>query len=326
VAEPSVIPVILQGLGPIGQAIGRAALEKSELRVVGAIDPAHAGKGLPELLGPTAPPIRIVADAAKALAAARGGVLLHATTSSFEEALPQIQRAVDAGLAVVSTCEELAYPWVADEKRADALDARCEEREVAVLGVGVSPGFALDRLPALLAHVTGPVRHVRGLRVVDCSAREALRRKVGFGMDPEAFYGAAESGELGLVGLAESAALAAAGCGFELDEFDEEIEPVVADEDVAGPVPLQSGKVAGARQVLRGFSEGTERVRLELVVAAHAEDPRDEVELDGLPPIHVVVKGGVSGDAATAWAVVNAAPAILEMRGLVTVLDLPVGR
>ena len=42
--------------------------------------------------------------------------------------------------------------------------------------------------------------------------------------------------------------------------------------------------------------------------------------------MRVVVPGGIAGDAATAHAVVNAVPALVELRGIVSVLDLPTGR
>jgi 4-hydroxy-tetrahydrodipicolinate reductase len=191
----------------------------------------------------------------------------------------------------------------------------------------VNPGFVLDRLPAFLSQVTGPVRHVRALRVVDAATRrEGLRRRVGAGLGEDAFDAAAERGEVGHVGLPESAALVAAGCGFEIDEYEQELVPVLAEEDVDGPAPIRAGRVAGASQVVRGFEEGTERVRLELQISLHADDPRDEVEIDARPPVRALVKGGIHGDHATAWAVVNAVPAIVDLRGLVTVLDLPAGR
>ncbi|GEJ59392.1 NAD(P)H-dependent amine dehydrogenase family protein [Anaeromyxobacter diazotrophicus] len=321
------IPVVVMGLGHIGQAIARAVLEQPELTLVGAVDPAHAGRRLAELAGPGAPNLSVAADARQALARARGGVLLHATGSSFEAVLPQLEAAVQAGLSVVSTCEELAYPWLHHEEQAEALDALCEERQVAVVGVGVNPGFALDRLPAFLAQVTGPVRHVRALRVQDTARRRpALQRRVGAGLDEEAFHAAADRGELGHVGLSESAMLAALGCGFELDEVEEELSPLIAEEDLAAALPVKAGQVAGVHQVARGFVEGTERVRLELVLAAGAEDPRDEVELDARPPVKVRVEGGLPGDEATAWSAVNAALRVSLLQGLVTVLDLPAGR
>jgi 4-hydroxy-tetrahydrodipicolinate reductase len=120
--------------------------------------------------------------------------------------------------------------------------------------------------------------------------------------------------------------LAALGCGFEIDEVEEELVPLLAEADLGAMVPVRAGQAAGLHQTVRGFADGVERVRLELIIASGAEDPRDEVELDARPPVRLLVKGGLPGDDATAWAVVNAVPAITGMRGLVTVLDLPAGR
>jgi 4-hydroxy-tetrahydrodipicolinate reductase len=320
------IPVVVMGLGQIGQAIVRAALEKPELRLVGAIDPAHAGKSLSEVLGTPAPSLVVSGDR-KTFELAKGGVLLQATGSGFEDVLPDIEAAVRNGLSVVSTCEELSFPWLRYEAQAEKLDTLCESRDVAVVGVGVNPGFALDRLPAFMSQVTGPVRHIRGMRVQDAARRrKALQRKVGAGMTEEAFHAAADRGEMGHVGLAESAMLAALGCGFELDEVEEELVPLLADEDIDAAIPVRAGQVAGIQQIVRGFTDGTERVRLELIIASGADDPRDEVDLDARPPVKVRIEGGLAGDEATVWSVVNAAPAITMMRGLVTVLDLPAGR
>ena len=321
------IPVVVMGLGEIGQAITRAALARPDLQLLAVVDPAFAGRTLGDVLGAPAPAIVVADDPRAALQAARGGLVLHATRSRFEEVLPELERIVRAGLSVVSTCEELAWPWLRNEEAADALDALCEANNVAVLGSGVNPGFVLDRLPVFLSQVTGPVRHVRAVRVVDAARRRAaLQRKIGAGMTEEAFHDAAERGDVGHVGLAESAALAATGCGLPIDEVDEELVPLVAEEDADAAVPVRRGQVAGLSQVARVFADGREVVRLELTIAIGAEDPHDEVELDADPPVRLRVDGGIDGDLATAAAVVNAASAVTELRGLVTVLDLPAGR
>jgi 4-hydroxy-tetrahydrodipicolinate reductase len=321
--DASGIPIVVVGLGEIGQAITRAALSRPDLVLVGVIDPRFAGRSLAEVLGGPAPALKVAAEPRAAFAAARGGVALQATSSRLAEVRPDIERAVRAGLSVVSTCEELAWPWLRDEAAAEALDRLAEDRNVAILGTGVNPGFVLDRLAVVLGHATGAVRHVRGLRVVDATTRrEALRRKTGAGLDEDAFHAAADRGEVGHVGLAESAAICATGLGLAVDEVDEELVPLVAEED--GPVPR--GRVAGFSQTARVFADEREVVRLELVIALGAEDPRDEVELDADPPLRLIVPGGVPGDLATAAAAVNAAPAVTELRGLVTVLDLPAGR
>lgn len=320
------IPVVILGLGEVGRAIARRVLSHPDLELVGAVDPAKglAGQQLEALLGAPARGLTVAADPAAALAAAKGGVAILATTSSFLKALPQIQQAVRAGCSVVSTCEELAWPWLHHEAAADALDALCEQHDVAVVGTGVNPGFSLDRLPAFLAQVAGEVRHVRGLRVVDLAKRrDALRKKAGVGLSEAAFEKADERGEVGHVGLAESAALAAAGCGLEVDEVEEELVPLLAEERGHGVTP---GQVAGVQQVARAFSEGREVARLELIIALGVDHPRDEVEIDADPPLRAVVPGGIPGEAATVHAVVHAALAVTERRGLITVLDLPAGR
>jgi 4-hydroxy-tetrahydrodipicolinate reductase len=324
------IPVVLLGLGEIGQAIARAALVRPELRIAAAVDPdpSRAGRSLGEVLGEPAPEVSVARSLRDVAAEAKGGVVLMATRSRLEEVLPDLEQAVRAGLHVVSTCEELAWPWLNHADAAAALDRLCHERNVAVLGTGVNPGFVLDRLPALLAQVTGPVRHVHGVRVVDVASRRlALQRKVGAGLSEEEFHDQVERGELGHVGLAESAAMAAeACCGVDEYEVDEEISPLLAEEAADGPVPVARGRVAGLHHEARVFAEGREVVRLELTMAVGAEDPRDEVTLDAEPPVRIVIPGGVAGDAATVHAVVNAVPALVELRGLVSVLDLPAGR
>ena len=323
------IPVVVMGLGEVGRAVVRAALTHPGLRIVGAVDPSPrvAGRSLAELLGAPAPQLTVQADPTAPLRAARGGVVLHATGSRLDAVLSQIQAAVRAGVSVVSTCEELAWPWLRYEEEAGRLDRLCEEHGVAVVGTGVNPGFVLDRLPAFLSHVTGPVRHVRARRVVDTArARAALLARTGVGLDEERFHALADAGEIGHVGLPESAALAAAGCGLEVDEVDEEIVPLVAEEAMGGPVAVAGGRVAGLQHVVRGFFEEREIVRLELTFAVGAADPRDEVEIDADPPVRAVIPGGLSGLPAAANAVVNAAAPTVERKGLITVLDLPAGR
>lgn len=330
-AGQSGIPVVLMGLGEIGRSIARAALARPELRLVAAVDPhpSCAGQELSALLGMPAPGIRVAEELAEAVGAARGGVLIQATQSRFEDVLPDLEEAVRAGLHVVSTCEELAWPWLNHREAANELDRLCQERNAAVLGTGVNPGFVLDRLPAVLAQVTGAVRHVHGVRVVDAAGRRAaLQRKIGVGLEERAFHDAAERGEIGHVGLAESAAMVAEGCvGVDEYEVDEDILPLLAEEDAGGAVPIRRGEVAGLLHVAKVFAEGgREIVRLELTLAVGAEDPRDEVALDSDPPVRLVVPGGIPGDLATAHAVVNAVPAVVELRGIVSVLDLPAGR
>jgi 4-hydroxy-tetrahydrodipicolinate reductase len=147
-------------------------------------------------------------------------------------------------------------------------------------------------------------------------------------MNEEEFDRGVDDGTVGHVGLMESAALAALGVGLEVDEVDESIDPVEADEDVSGEgFTVPKGGIVGVHQVARAFHDGKEVAHLSLTIALGAPDPRDEIELVGEPPLKCVIPGGVPGDKATAWSVVHAAALLPRAEpGLITVLDLPAGR
>jgi hypothetical protein len=325
------IPVVLMGLGAIGRGIARAALAKPELEIVAAIDldASRVGRKLGEVVDAPAPDVTVTDDGSAALRRHSGAVLLHATGSRLDQVEGELAQALSAGLAVVSTCEELSYPWLRHPEIAERLDKIAERRKVALLGTGVNPGFVLDRLPATLGAVVGPVDRVRCLRVVDARTRRAqLQRKIGAGLNEEEFDRGVEDGTIGHVGLMESAALAALGVGLEVDEVDESIDPVEAESDVVGEgLVVPKGGIVGVRQIARAFHDGKEVAHLELIIGLGAPDPRDEIELIGDPGIRLIIPGGTPGDRATAWSVVHAAPLVKGSEpGLITVLDLPAGR
>ena len=326
------IAVVLMGLGAIGRAIARSALQKAELEVVGAIDlaPERIGKKLGDVLDCPAPDILISSDAATLLKKIGGGVLLHATGSRLDQVEGELAQALAAGFSIVSTCEELAYPWLRHPEIAERLDKIAERRKVSLLGTGVNPGFVMDRLPATLGAVCGRIDRVSCIRIVDARTRRVqLQRKVGAGLNEEEFDRGVDDGTIGHVGLMESAALAALGVGLEVDEVDESIDPIEAEEDVEGEggIRVPRGGICGLSQIARAFHDGKEVAHLELTIALGAPDPHDEIILDGDPGIRCLIPGGTQGDKATAWTVAHAAPLVAGSEpGLITVLDLPAGR
>src|SRR5947209_12444377 len=160
--------VVLMGLGAIGRLIARAVLTRSDLEIVAAVDldAQRVGRKLSDVVDAPAPDVIITSDAAAALKQAQHGVLLHATGSRLDRVEGELAQALSAGVAVVSTCEELSYPWLRNPEIAERLDKIAERRKVALLGTGVNPGFVLDRLPATLGNVVGRVDRVQARRVV----------------------------------------------------------------------------------------------------------------------------------------------------------------
>ena len=328
-ANSGPVPVVVMGLGAIGREIARASLQSEEVTLVAAVDthPALVGKRLDALGVPS--PIKVDSELRRGAGRGRRPVVLHATGSSLPAVAEQLLAALKEGHPVVSTCEELAFPWVRHPDVAERLERAAQRSGVSVLGTGVNPGFVLDRLAATLGQTVGAVRHVLARRVVDARGRrEALQRKIGAGLTEEEFDSLAAEGSVGHVGLLESAALCALGLGMDLDEYEEEVAPVMAHEDIPGGAFLvPRGRVAGVNQTVVGLVDGQERVRLELMLALGAEPPGDQIVIESDTRLRVEIPGGIPGDSATARLVVHAAPRVASAEsGLLTVLDLPAGR
>jgi len=323
------IRVVQFGVGPIGASIARLAREKTSLEIVGAIDrdPAKAGRDLGEVAGaPDAPWGVAISARAPAALDQPVDVVLHATSSGLEDVMDELLACISAGCCVVSTCEELAYPFRKHPELSAKLDAAAKEEGVAIVGAGVNPGFVMDKLVLTLAALAQRVDSAKAVRVVDAAKRRLpLLRKIGAGLAPEEFRAQVAAGAIKHHGLPESVAMVADGLGFVLDDISETIEPVIAEEAVKTEfLAVAPGQVAGVRQLARGISGGKEKILLELKMYAGAKRPTDTVELKGEPDISLTIPGGAHGDIATAAVAINAIPAILAApAGLRTVRDLP---
>lgn len=306
--------VVSYGLGPIGAGIAGLALDRG-YRIVSAVDisPDKAGRDLGTLLGRAELGVTVTADVAAALAC-KPKVVLHSTQSHMPQVMPQLLACIEAGACVVSTCEELAFPWHQRAAEAKRLDDAAKAHGVAVVGVGVNPGFVMDLLPIVLTAPCRAVRSIRVTRVVDAGLRrKPLQRKVGDGLDRATFEKGVAEGRIGHVGLPESVAMIADALAWPLDSIRETIEPV-----------MEGTTVRGLHQVANGLRAGEAVISLDLTMAVGAQNPRDSVTIDGEPPIVMTVEGGIHGDVATCAISVNVIPMVLAAPpGLTAVHRLP---
>ncbi len=324
------IRTIHYGIGAIGADVVRLVSSRPEIEIVGAIDtdPAKAGKDLGEAAGiGRTLGITVSHDADPILKEVYADVVIHATSSSLPEAYPQLKSIVSSEKSVVSSCEELAFPWARYPDISRELDRRARETGVLVLGTGVNPGFLMDLLPLILTTACQQVKSVRVRRTVDVGTRRIrLQRKVGVGLSVQGFQRGAADGSIGHVGLRESAFMIADTLGWRLDEVSESLEPVVAQKRRKTEYFLvEKGDVAGLRQSAHGLMSGQEVVRLELEISLGAENPHDSIEIEGHPPIKMNIPGGLQGDLATAAIMANCLPTVAWSRtvGLLSMRDMP---
>jgi 4-hydroxy-tetrahydrodipicolinate reductase len=322
------IEIVHVGLGPLGQEMVRSAVERESFRIVGAvdIDPAKAGKDLGELCGVGALGVPVSGSLEEAIRGKSPRVAVVTTVSSLAALEPQLATLARAGLPVVSTCEELFFPWRRQPQLAHRIDRTCRDHGIACVGTGVNPGFLMDYLPAVLTGLGQKVTGVRVWRIQDASVRRVpFQQKIGAGLTTREFEARVKAGTLRHVGLPESVDFIAARLGWELDQTTESIEPVMADQEVkSGYKPIAQGMVRGVYQVGRGFKAGEELITLTFRAAVGEPESYEEIRIEGEPAFRSCIAGGVNGDIATCAVTLNAVRSILAVGpGLKTMADLP---
>jgi 4-hydroxy-tetrahydrodipicolinate reductase len=328
------IRVVSYGLGVMGAGVIKALQEKQGFRLVGAVDvnPKLKGRDVGEALGlPARLGVAVDDDAPSLFKRVEADVVVHATGSDLRAVEPQLLHCLKAGLDVVSTCEELSYPWKRHPEVSQRLDAAAREGSAALVGTGINPGYLMDSLPLML---TAPCLRVDSIRVVRMmnSARRRIpfQTKVGSGLTPAEFRAKIDGKAItGHVGLTESMNLIADGLGWTLDRIVETPpEAVIAERETpSGVGPIAAGRVAGLKSLAQGFRGSEAVISLEFIAHAGVPEEYDEVRIKGLPDIHQRVLGGVHGDTGTIAMVINTVPRIAGAApGLRTLLDLPLPR
>ena len=309
------IAFIQMGLGPIGQQIVRFACERPGLRLAAAVDtdPEKVGRDVGALLGGDPVGVAVVADGRAALAESAAEVVVVATVSSVAAVEAQIQLCIENGRNVVSSTEELAYPWDTHPEVAGRIDAAARAKGVTVLATGVNPGLAMDTLPLTLSGACRQIDSIRVQRPQDAALRRLpFQRKIGAGLSAEAFAEQAAAGTIRHVGFTESIQMIARSLGWTLERVEDKVAPVIAEAAVSSPfLQVAAGQAAGVRQVAVGYRGGAAVITLELEAYLGHPAPKDAVTIAGDPALYSEVQGGINGDTATCAMVVNALPRVV---------------
>jgi hypothetical protein len=328
------VRVIQYGLGPIGSAVARHVVERAGLELVGGvdIDPAKVGQDVGVAIGLGRPLGFVVVEKlaqVKADAAAsshvRNGVVLHTTSSYFDQFKGQVIEILEAGLDIVSTAEELSFPWLAHPQEAAEIDAVARRVGKTVLGTGINPGFIMDSLPLGLTAICQRVDRISVTRVINASTRRGpFQAKIGSGMTVDDFNARMAAGRMGHVGLPESVGMVFHTLGKTLTRYESGVEPVVAEQLVKTDYfEVPPGRVKGLKQVARAYSDAGEFMALTFIAALGAENEGDTIEITGKPDLEVKLQG-TNGDIATVAIAVNAIRRVKQAApGLVTMRDLP---
>lgn len=327
------VKVVSYGIGVIGRRLAEHLLTKEGVKIVGAIDinPEIVGKDLGEVLGVGEIGVKISDNVDKVIADTVPDVVCHTTMSYLRQTFDQFEQILKHGVDVVSTCEELGYPYATEEgaKYAEKLDKIAKQYKVTLLGTGINPGFLMDTLPTFL---TGPCEEVEAIYITRqmnaATRRIPFQKKIGAGMTRQEFREAIDNGKItGHVGLEQSIQMIGDSLGWELDEIRvDPPEPVILDHEVQSEaIKVPKGINAGTKQMAYGVVNGETKITMDFRAYIGAPEEFDSVDIEGVPPIHQKISPCVHGDHGTIAMTTNMIPHVINAEpGLKTMVDLPV--
>lgn len=314
------------GLGPLGVKIVTDLHERGLGRVVAAVDVASgiAGRRLADVVPGLKSDVVVRGDIDADPASYDAAIVT--TSSDMAACGPTFRALLERGACVVSTCEELSWPYLRHADLARDLDGLARKTGGRLLGTGVNPGFLMDAFPVAATAVSRSVRGVEIHRFQDAASRRIpFQKKIGVGLDDAQFQAQVKAGTLRHVGLGESLHFVASRLGLRITRWEEDLAPIYADRDLqSGLGPVPEGRICGVRQEARGYDAQRLVVNLKFQASIGCPDPHDRVIVDGVPAIDLAWRGGVQGDIATSAITLNSIASLRAAApGLHTMASIP---
>ncbi len=314
---PNRIKIILVGLGPIGIETCKLVLQKKSLNLLAVvdIDPKKFGNDLGKFIGAKKKlNVPVVNNLAEALSKYHPEVAILTSGSRLESVQVDIFTCIEYKVSIITSCEELLYPFITHRALAEEIDRKAKEKFVHILGTGVNPGFIMDIVPLFFTSVCSNVKVIKAERVVDLNKRrKPLQEKMGLGLTKSEFNQLVRKKKLGHVGLLESAQLIADGLRFNISSYKEKIVPIIANANFKTRYfQIPKGKVCGMNHTVYGFYGRQKLISLDLQMRVDLNKSFDKIIIDGTPKLNVTVENGVFGDTATVAMLVNSIPSLLH--------------
>ena len=324
------VEVVHFGLGTVGRAAFRLCRTREWIRSVGAVIGGRSPVGLLVESGEIPADLPMSTDPDRLLDQLQPEVALIATRSPVADVKDDILRCVRRGVSVVTSSEELAYPDVTDPTAAIEIESACRIGGAAVVATGINPGFVFDVLPVVIAGASWDVQRLAVTRALDCSVfGRTIHRLLGVGYSPAGFEEAREAGVIrGHIGFEESAQVIARVLGRDLDRFEENVQPLIAERPYQlAEYAISPGETAGVVQDATGW--GGERPWLRFDLSLHVDpesvgiQTRDHIRVEGENTIDVTIRPGTQAILTTSAKMVNSVHSVLSAApGLYTAADL----
>lgn len=333
------VKVAIWGFGAMGSGMARMILNKQGFAIVGVCDknPNYVGKSIFDILGierKDHPECIVKEDIDDCVTEKSCDIVLLATDSFTKNAYPKIIKLVEKKVNVISTAEEMAFPQAQNPELAKNMDLMAKENGVTILGTGINPGMMMDLLVVCLSGVMTDVKSIDVSRVNSLSPfGQAVMEEQGVGLTVQEFEAKMKENALaGHVGFAESISMIAKALGWKLENFTQQMEPIITDVDRKSAYGFAKAKdVCGVNMTGQGYVDGEIKINMhhpqQIEPHLGGVETGDYINIKGTPEVNMAIKPEIDGGLGTIAMCVNMIPHVINARpGLKTMIDLPVPR
>ena len=333
------VKVIIWGLGAMGGGIANMLLTKKGVDIVGAVEIGdRVGKSMFDL--PIIEHERgdrddvIMGTAEDVIKPGAADVVIVCTDSFTKDVFPKLKLVMENGMNVITSAEQMAYPQAQEPELAKQLDEIAKANGVSVMGTGINPGHIMDLLVLVMTGCMVDVEHILSKRVNSLSPfGPTVMEEQGIGISKEEFEKRKADGTMaGHVGFAESVGMMADGLGLTVEEFAQDMDPILTDVDRKSPYGFAAaGSCAGVAMEADATLSNGMKVRMEHPQQIEPEQvgvqTGDYVILEGTPAVNMVNSPEVEGGLGTIAMCANMIPQVINAEpGLKTMIDLPIPR
>jgi len=243
---------------------------------------------------------------------------------------PLLIKLANKRINILTIAEEMAYPEISNKDITNKVDSIAKKNNISILGTGINPGFIFDYLIIILSNVCLEVNEIVACRINDLSEfGDTVLNSQGIGLSENEFQKGVKDGKVvGHVGFKQSIHLISNAFNWELIDFKEQIEPILASKDIcAGKFSFRKNTVIGCNHQAYATFKNNKKIVLEHPQQICVEDnpvTKDEIIFKGVPDIKLKIEPEIPGGIGTVAMIINMIPLILEAKpGLITLLDLP---
>lgn len=333
------VKIAIWGFGAMGSGMAKMILKKEGFDIVGVSDTyvEFNNKSIFKLLNMGNPydhDVLIEANIERILKEEKPNLVLLATDSFTKNAFTKIKLIVEHGCNVISTAEEMAFPYAKEPELSEEMDKLAKENKVTILGTGVNPGMMMDLLAIFMTGVMEDVLDMKISRINSLSPfGPTVMEEQGVGLTVSDFNDKLKKSEIsGHVGFIESTHMIAKALGLDVLKFNQTMSPIITSVDRKSKYGFaKAGNVAGVNmQSVAKLSNG----RIIEMVHPQQIEPETEgvstgdyVRIEGKPAINLSNVPEVEGGIGTIAICVNMIPHVINSKpGLKTMIDLPVPR